>query len=146
MILMCKAHTPLMLSILLLTACGGDSGGSEATTDADGPIRVDLTAMNQSAAEGAVSLTRDGDIYSAVVSIDTHRGPGEYPVEIHSGSCATMGPLAVELTPVEGQEGGEGQSRTTFAASDLPAGSSHYIELRDAQDGSVLACADLPAR
>jgi len=145
MIRICKAHTPLMLSILVLTACGGDSGGSEDAADADGPIRVDLTAMNQSAAEGAVSLTMDGDSYSAVVSIDTHRGPGEYPVEIHSGSCSTMGPLAVELTPVEGQEGGEGQSRTTFAASELPAGGSHYIELRDAQDGSVLACADLPA-
>lgn len=140
-----KAHALGAVSIFLLSACGGDAGGG-AGSSAEGsePIRVDLAAVNQSAAEGSVSLTLSEGSYSAVVSIDTHRGPGEYPVEIHAGSCAAMGPLAVELSAVEGQEGGEGQSRTTFSASELPAGGSYYIELRDAQDDSVLGCGDLP--
>jgi hypothetical protein len=75
---------------------------------------VDLAAVNQSAAEASASLTLNEGSYSVVVSIDTHRRPGEYPVEIHTGACDAMGPLAVELSAVEGQEGGEGQSRTTF--------------------------------
>lgn len=142
---MSKAHALGAASIFLLSGCGGDTGGGAASSaEGSEPIRVDLAAVNQSAAEGSISLTLSEGSYSAVVSIDTHRGPGEYPVEIHTGSCAAMGPLAVELTPVEGQEGGEGQSRTTFSASELPAGGSYYIELRDAQDDSVIGCGDLP--
>ena len=137
------------LPALFAVACGGDtvpagSGGGEAGEAAE-EISVDFMEVDGSTAEGAVRLTLEGDTYSALVSIDTHRGPGEYPIEIHSGTCAQIGgPMVVEVVAVEGQEGGEGQARGSFARSLLPAGGQYYIDIHDAQDGSVLACADLP--
>lgn len=134
---------------LFLVACGGDTapaGSDEGGADeAAQEISVDFMEVDASTAEGAVRLTLEGDTYSALVSIDTHRGPGEYPIDIHSGTCAEIGgPLVVEVVAVEGQEGGEGQARGSFARSQLPAGGQYYIDIHDAQDGSVLACADLP--
>lgn len=131
------------LPALLLASCGGDPGGAPAE-EASEEISADFSAVGGSAAEGAFRMTRDGDNFSAVVTIDTHRGPGDYPVHIHSGTCATGGSVAVPLESVEGGEGGEGQSRTTFPAADLPPG-SYFVQLHDAQDQAAIACADLPA-
>ena len=143
-----KCGAFVALSVSVLASCGRDtSGGGDAAGAAEAPeeIRVDFAAVGGSAAEGTVRLVLEGDAYSAVVSIDTHRGPGDYPIEIHSGSCAATGALVAALTSVEGQEGGEGQSRSTLAASELPAGGSFYIELLDAQDSSLIGCGDLTA-
>ncbi len=131
------------LPALLLASCGGEPGGAPAEETSE-EISVDFSAVGGSAAEGAFRLTREGDSYSAVVTIDTHRGPGDYPVHIHSGSCASGGSVAVPLESVEGGEGGEGQSRTTFSAADLPPG-SYFVQLHDAQDRAAIACVDLPA-
>ncbi len=147
-----KAFALTALPVFVVASCGGDttSGSRAGGGETDGSteasvIRVDLAAVGGSATEGAVSLTLNEGSYSTVVSIDTHRGPGDYPVHIHTGSCAEGGSVVVPLTSVEGQEGGEGQSRTTFSASDLPAGGSYFVQLHDAQDQSAIGCADLPS-
>ncbi len=141
-----KTLAILAPTTLLLAACGGGSegGGSAESSEAGEEISVDFAATGGSAAEGAFRLSREGDSYNALVSIDTHRGPGDYPVHIHEGTCATGGSVTVPLTSVEGGEGGEGQSRTTFSAADLPAGGAYFVQLHDAQDQSAIACADLP--
>ena len=143
-----RAWTGLLsvLSVTLLASCGGGgSGDADSGEDAPEPIRVDFEATSGSAAEGVFTLTLDGDTYAASVAIDTHRGPGDYPIEIHSGTCGgEMGPLVVAVTDVEGQEGGEGQSTGRFAASELAAGGSYYVDIHDSQDDSQIACADLP--
>lgn len=131
---------------LLAAACGGGSegGGSAESSDASEQVSVEFAATGGSAAEGVFRLSPEGENYNAVVSIDTHRGPGDYPVHIHEGTCATGGSVVVPLTSVEGGEGGEGQSRTTFSAADLAAGGTYFVQLHDAQDQSPIACADLP--
>ena len=135
-----------VLSVTLLASCGGGgSGDAEPGEDGSEPIRVDFQATNGSAAEGTVTLSLEGDTYAASVAIDTHRGPGDYPIEIHGGTCAgEMGPLVVAVTDIEGQEGGEGQSTGRFAASELAGGGPYYVDIHDAQDDSQIACADLP--
>ncbi len=135
------------LPTLILVSCGDDPGsgsGGGGMADEIEEIRVDFEAVGGSAAEGAFRLALEQENYSALVSIDTHRGPGDYPVHIHAGSCAEGGSVTVPLTSVEGGEGGEGQSRTTFAAADLPESGSYFVQLHDAQDRSPIACADLP--
>ena len=146
-----RAFALTAFPVLIVASCGGDtaSGSGAGEGEADGSaetseIRVELDAVGGSATEGVVSLTLSEGSYSAVVLIDTHRGPGDYPVHIHAGSCAEGGAVVVPLTSIEGQEGGEGQSRTTFSASDLPAEGSYFVQLHDAQDQSAIGCADLP--
>lgn len=135
-----------VLPVTLLAACGGGGpGDADTEEEASEPIRVSFQATGGSAAEGVFTLTLDGDTYAASVAIDTYRGPGDYPIEIHSGTCSgEMGPLVVAVTDVEGQEGGEGQSTGRFAASELAAAGSYYVDIHDAQDDSQIACADLP--
>jgi hypothetical protein len=48
-----------------------------------------------------------------------------------------------ELTPVEGQEGGEGSSTSSIPAGEMPAG-EYAIRVYDAQAGNALACAEVP--
>lgn len=130
-----------VLSPFALASCGGES----AQEQAGGEVSAEFQEIDASAAEGLVTLTRADDTYTATVAMDTHRGPGDYPVAIHSGTCAAGGPVVVELTAVQGQEGGEGRATTTFPASQLPAGASYFVQLNDAAGGGPLACADLPA-
>lgn len=130
-----------MWSPLALASCGGES----APEQAGGEVKVEFQEVDGSAAEGLVTLRLADGTYTAVVAMDTHRSPGDYPVAIHSGTCAAGGPVVVPLTSVQGQEGGEGQASTTFSASELPSGQSYFVQLNDSQDGSALACADLPA-
>ncbi len=130
---------------ILLASCGG--GGSDGGGEAEGPqpVRVSFEATGGSAAEGAFTLTLEGDTYAASVAIDTYRGPGDYPIEIHAGTCAGgEGPLVLLVTEVEGQEGGEGQSSGRFPASELAGGGPFYVDIHDAQDDTAIACADLP--
>ena len=135
-----------VLAATLLTSCGGagsDAGGGEA--DGPQPVRVSFEATGGSAAEGVFTLTLEGDTYAASVAIDTYRGPGDYPIEIHAGTCAAEeGPLVLLVTEVEGQEGGEGQSSGEFPASELAGGGPFYVDIHDAQDDTAIACADLP--
>lgn len=135
------------LFLSLLASCGGSgSGGAADAEEGPEPILVDFEAVGGSAAEGRFTLTLQGDMYAASVTIDTYRGPGDYPIEIHTGSCAEMGgPLVVVVTSVEGQEGGEGQSQGTFAASELAPGGSYYVDIHDAQSDEPIGCGDLPA-
>ncbi len=134
----------IALPVLILASCGGDEGAGGEAAEAE-EIRADLAAVGGSAAEGIVRLSLAEGTYTAVVAIDTHRGPGDYAVHIHGGSCSEGGSVTVPLTSVEGGEGGEGQSRTTFPAADLPESGSYFVQLHDAQDRSPIACADLPA-
>ena len=134
-----------VLAAPFLASCGG--GGSDASGEPEGPepVRVSFEARGGSAAEGAFTLTLEGDTYAASVAIDTYRGPGDYPIEIHAGTCAgEEGPLVVLVTEVEGQEGGEGQSTGRFPASELAGGGPFYVDIHDAQDDTAIACADLP--
>lgn len=123
---------------LALASCGG----GDTAAQAGGEVSVEFQEVDASAAEGLVTLTLADGTYTAAVAMDTHRGPGDYPVEIRSGTCASAGDVVVELTSVQGQEGGEGRATTTFAATELPSG-SYAVQLHDAQSGAVLACADL---
>jgi hypothetical protein len=155
-----RTSTQFGLSLLLvgIAACGGgdappaEGAGEEGSmsgmegmsgpTAAGGGISVLFAEVDGSAAGGNVNLTRSGEEYTAAVTIETHRGPGDYPIRIHSGTCATDGAVVLELNSVEGQEGGEGSSRTSFPVTQLPMG-DHAVRIYDAQAGNVLACADL---
>ena len=152
-----RASTYLsLLTLVGLTACGGgdappaeeaaEGAGAEAPAEAPaaagGEVSAPFADVDGSAAEGMFTLTPAGGEYTAVVNIETHRGPGDYPVRIHSGNCAAEGTLVRELSSVEGQEGGEGSSRTNFPVADLPAG-EYAVRLYDAQAGNALACAEI---
>lgn len=147
------ASACLSLFVLVgLAACGGGDappagGAAEESAGAEAPAGGEVSAafseVDGSAAEGMFVLSLAGGEYSAVVNIETHRGPGDYPVRIHTGNCGAEGTLVRELSSVEGQEGGEGSSRTSFPAADLPAG-EYAVRLYDAQAGNALACADIP--
>ncbi len=138
-----------------VSACGGGDaapeaaeGGAETAAPVDeasagGEVSAPFQDVYGSAAEGTFVLTLANGGYSAVVNIETHRGPGDYPVRIHSGNCAAEGTFVLDLTSVEGQEGGEGSSRSEFPATELPAG-PHAVRLYDAQAGNALACAEIP--
>jgi hypothetical protein len=116
--------------------------GMSGPTAAGGGITALFAEVDGSSAGGSVVLTLAGGEYTAAVNIETHRGPGDYPIRVHSGTCATDGAVVRELSSVEGQEGGEGSSRTSFPAAELPMG-DHAVRIYDAQAGNVLACADL---
>jgi hypothetical protein len=108
-----------------------------------GAMNSPFNEVNGSAAEGNLALTMSGSEHTLVVRIETHRGPGDYPVRIHTGTCAAEGTLVRELNSVEGQEGGEGSSTTTFPMAEQPAG-EYAVRVYDAQSGDVLACAEGP--
>lgn len=130
-------------SPLALASCGGGDAAPEEDGAGGEEIRVEFEEIDESAAEGQLTLTPTDGSFTAVVAIDTHRGPGDYPVHILQGTCAEGGSIVVSLNSVTGQEGGEGQSSTTFPAADLPPG-QYFVQLHDAQDNAPLACADLP--
>jgi hypothetical protein len=153
-----RASTCFSLFVLTgLAACGGGdappAGGAAeegAGAEAEAPAAPAMGEMNSpfnevdgSAAEGNLAFSLEGGEYTAVVRIETNRGPGDYPVRLHTGTCAAEGTLVRELTPVEGQEGGEGSSTSSIPASEMPAG-EYAIRVYDAQAGNALACAEVP--
>jgi hypothetical protein len=143
-----------LLAGLVLASCGGDAP-PEAPNDQAAPaaqapaagadeIQVYMTPRPDFVAEGSVIVRRSGDVYNVSVEVDTHIGPGDYPMHIHQGTCESGGPVVVTLSSVEGHEAGEGRATSTFPASELSPGTSYFVQIHHAQGGAPIACADLP--
>jgi hypothetical protein len=130
------------VSVLALSACGGDSGGGGA---ADGGVAgsnaaVDMTGYNNSNEFGTASLfAEDGD--QTRVLLDTE-GPFdrefEQPVAIYKGTCPNpSGKPAYKLNVLT-----DGFSETTIDASldDLQNGGYIIVVNKSASDDTVTQC------
>jgi hypothetical protein len=95
------------------------------------------------AAEGVVTITRDGTQFIVVVAAESHLPQADYPTHIHEGRCADGGRVVASLVPIEGQEAGEGRSTTRIEASALTATGNYFVQIH-APNGTPVGCGDLP--
>lgn len=112
---------------------------SDVTTPAGPaePITSSLEAKNDSGITGEVTATHTASDVTVQITLNGAKEGVSYPAHIHTGTCASGGPVAVELTAVTG-----GQSSTTVEASKLPANQPAFVQIHDASNNPV-ACSDL---
>jgi hypothetical protein len=105
------------------------------------PTVIQLEQRENSGITGEVSQTRTASDMTLQVSLNGLKDGVSYPAHIHTGTCATSGPVAVELTSISAA-GGTGQSTTTVELAKVPAQS--FLQVHDSS-GKAVACSDLVA-
>jgi len=101
------------------------------------PVVTQLEARNNSGITGDVTATHTASDVTVQISLSGATEGTTYPAHIHTGTCASGGPVAVELTTVSA-----GQSSTTVESSRLPADQPAFVQVHDAS-GNPVACSDL---
>lgn len=114
----------------------------EVLADYTDPIAVGLHEMNGSGQSGVVTLTPLG--LKTTVTINVTPGPAgvEQPIHIHWGTCADLGPVAYDLSPVV-----DGMQETEISVT-LPAlrSGGYAINLHESvvNASNYTACGDIP--
>jgi type IV pilus biogenesis protein CpaD/CtpE len=101
------------------------------------PVVTQLEAKNNSGITGDVTATHTASDVTVQISLNGATEGTTYPAHIHTGTCESGGPVAVELTAVSA-----GQSSTTVENSRLPADQPAFVQVHDA-GGNPVACSDL---
>lgn len=101
------------------------------------PVVTQLEALNNSGITGDVTATHTASDVTVQISLSGAAEGTTYPAHIHTGTCASGGPVAVELTAVSA-----GQSSTTVENSRLPADQPAFVQVHDA-GGNPVACSNL---
>jgi hypothetical protein len=122
---------------------------SDATATADDgvvtqsadEIIFDLVERGDSGISGVVDLTARGELTE--VGVFAFNTDGTEPVELAAGTCdAPAAPSAFALNPVD-PETLTGTTTVAAGFDELTDG-GHVVAIRDSDDGSILACAEIP--
>jgi hypothetical protein len=103
------------------------------------PAVTQLEQKGNSGVTGEVSQTRTATDVTLEISLNGIKEGASYPAHIHTGTCATSGPVAVELNSITAT-GTAGQSTTTVEIAKVPA--QAFVQVHDAA-GTAIACSDL---
>lgn len=101
------------------------------------PVTTNLEEKNDSGITGQVTATHTPSDVTVNIALEGAQEGVTYPAHIHTGTCDSGGPVAVELNSVTG-----GQSSTTVEASRLPADQTAFVQVHDAT-GNPVACSNL---
>ncbi|HSH44987.1 MAG TPA: CHRD domain-containing protein [Longimicrobiales bacterium] len=146
--------------ILVLGACDtGEQGGEalEADTAAapvagevtpvsgiDAVIGADVTlaSVDRSGVTGRAFGERTGDGAALTLTVEGLEPDVAYPAHIHSGTCASGGPVVVGLGEITAQADGSGGVSRDVTADELVDEESLFVQVH-ASDGEAIACGDL---
>jgi len=106
------------------------------------PQTTQLEAKNNSGITGDVTATHTASDVTVQISLNGLKDGQAYPAHIHQGTCASDGPVVVELDSITAS-GTTGQSTTTVEAAKLSANQSYFVQAHD-PTGAPVACSDLP--
>ena len=142
-----------LLALLLVTglvACEPQAGdealpADTAAANADTGMAVspepqvtELDEVGDSNIEGKATATHSAqEVTVSIVLEEGGKADVTYPVHIHTGTCETGGPVAVELAPVTNL-----QSSKTVALTSLPANQDAFVQVHDAS-GKPVACGNM---
>jgi hypothetical protein len=152
-------HLALFLTPMTFAACGGDQTSAEVDADVlvDGaPVEmspspmdtmmhatITLAAVGSSGVTGEAMTMNSDDLMVLLVELQGLPPEGTFPAHIHAGTCASGGPVAVRLNPVNSLADGTGTSITTMDASEVPADGSFFVQIHG-EANAPIACGDLP--
>lgn len=116
------------------TTAAMPAAGSE--TGPSAPVVSPLAAVENSGVTGEATATHTPTDVTVAVSV-SGAPDAELPAHIHTGTCATGGPVAAELTKLT-----NGQSSTTLTLASLPANQPLFVQVHNAA-GAPIACGDM---
>ena len=130
-----------IVSILVGAALAVLSVGSAF---AQGPVTINLTAINGSGVSGTAQLMDKGAQTEVVVNVQGEPASASEPMHIHSGQCGpTLGKVVYPLKNVEG-----GTSDTTVNATLASLQTGNFainVHESAAQITTYVACGNIPA-
>src|SRR5688572_22692374 len=110
-----------------------------APMPATGPVEVELDEVDDSNIEGKATATHSpSDVTVAIVLTEGGNTETSYDAHIHTGTCKSGGPVAVELSPVVNL-----QSTKTVPVTSLPVNQESFVQVHG-PGGKPVACGDLP--
>ena len=116
------------------TSAAAPAPGSE--TGPSTPVVTQLAAVENSGVTGEATARHSSTDVTVALTV-ANPPAGELPAHIHTGTCATGGPVAVPLTNVT-----NGQSSTTVTVASLPANAPSFVQVHD-PSGKPIACGDM---
>ncbi len=149
-----------------LVACGGDKGSAVDTTassamaasadsaammspTAPGRWTATLASMAGTNVTGTASVMAGSSAGTTSTEITISGAPpnGEHPWHIHSGTCATGGPVvgpATDYTPIKADASGNGTSTGTVNIATPASGDFHVnVHMSPSDMKTIVACGDL---
>lgn len=150
-------RTPAILAIGLLAACSGDKASDPSSLDAsDVPalegtaspldtllhVTIPLASIGGSGVNGEAMAMHADDTVVMILEMQGLLAGVDHPAHIHSGTCASGGPVAVPLTAVTGLADGTGASTTTLDSSQIQQDAAYFVQVH-AADGTPVACGDM---
>jgi len=145
----------LFFALVAFTGCGDTPDTGDVSPPADVAPAAEpeargemfqtsmaLRALEGSGVTGEVVALHDADLVTLVVELEGLPTEGQYEIRVGRGSCATGGPMLLELNPVLGVADGTGISTTTLEADALATDEAQFIEVRGEGD-VALACGNV---
>jgi hypothetical protein len=118
----------------------------EGTPPPDPGAPVELTATltetNDSGLTGTATAVDSDGVVVIVVEAAGVPAPGEYPAQLHSGTCSFPGDPLVALNPVIGLADGTGESATTLSTEEVRLEGPLSVRIQG-PGGVVLSCGEL---
>ena len=116
-------------------ALNADSAANAVTPE---PQVTELDEVGDSNIEGDATATHSAqEVTVSIVLKEGGKADVSYPAHIHTGTCESGGPVAVELGTVTNL-----QSSKTVPLSSLPANQSAFVQVHDAS-GKPVACGNM---
>ena len=142
--------TAAAIALAVLAACAETTDDETLPADTVGamtdtgtalpaePVVVNLDEVDDSNISGEATATHTPTEATVTIVLKEGAQAGtSYPAHIHTGSCESGGPVAVELSPVSNL-----QSTKTVAISSLPANQPSFVQVHD-PSGKPVACGDM---
>jgi len=110
------------------------------------PVVVQLQDVGGSGVSGQATATHSPTDVTVAIRVNGAKGTADYPAHIHNGTCASGGPVAVELTAVK-ITNGVGESTTTVETSKLNPAQPSFVQVHEpgpGNGGKPVACGDMP--
>ena len=114
------------------------SADSAANAVSPEPQVTELDEVGDSNIEGEATATHSAqEVTVSIVLKEGGKADVSYPAHIHTGTCESGGPVAVELGTITNL-----QSSKTVPLSSLPANQSAFVQVHDAS-GKPVACGNM---
>lgn len=138
-------HVLVRFGVAALMIAAIAAFGSIQANAQDSEILIAVDELNGSGVSGDATLTDNGD-GTTTIDVLVDGAEGDHPIHLHSGTCAELGDIVVDLTSVDTEGSSVTDVEVPLATIQDPEIGPHAVNIHLSADqfATYVACGDVP--